>query len=261
MITLTKDKIIYSNEYNPTSEEYVEKEVLTLLPYLDETIELSNDFTLEDFFRYVMKERWGIEKFFSSHLGHFLLQPFIDEINKKPENRRDDIDYLELQWVCELWDFSDYKTFDNYPDFHGWGTFEDPGEDPGSEEMVEGGLAVEFTPLNEMKHLVIKLNEEVAVRKYEKNKPTEIIFKGEHDFSVYEFFGGILKELSFAGTPDDRDKKWDEISSETKDVMDQYKEEHDKGIEADDEGSHFISLEELNRRLGFSKKFEEEKDE
>ena len=251
MITFTKDKIIYSNHYRPEADEYVEEEVLTLLPHLNEAIKLSDDFTLGDFFRYVMKEKMGIEKVFTSHLGHFPLQPFIDEAFKKPENKRNDIDYLELGWVCELWDFSDYSTFDNYPYFHGWGRYEDPGKDSGSGEMVEGGLAVEFTPLNEMKHLVIKLNEEVEIYKYGKNKKTKIIFKGEHGqgFSVYDFIGEILSELSFAGTPSDRDEQWDQITSENESISKRYKEEQEQGIETDSEESHFISAEKLSEEL------------
>ncbi|KKL14036.1 hypothetical protein LCGC14_2519810, partial [marine sediment metagenome] len=136
---------------------------------------------------------------------------------------------------------------ESYPNFHGWGTYEDPGNG----KMIEGGLAIEFTPLNEMKHLVIKLNEEVEVYRYKKNKQTEIIFKGENGngFSVYDFIGEILSELSFAGIPSDRDEQWDKITSETEEISKHYKEEQDQGIEPGSDESRFITAGNLSEEL------------
>jgi len=226
MIELTKDKIIYSNEYNPESDKYIKKEVSRLWPYFNEVVELSDDFTLEDLFYHIEQEKYIFDLVFNSHLGHFSLQKYIDEINKPGVVRDDKISYLELRrygeytsWkdrISKEWGIKSNPEIELFLDFSGVGKQED----------VE--YAIEFMPLNELKHLPLKLNKKfniseirfpcriikflVRVLKYISfsrwggcNSFGHTYVEGDVNFTVYELFSTVLNEISFMGTPEQRD--------------------------------------------------------
>jgi len=231
MIKLTKNKINYSNDFNPECGKYIEKEVKFLLPHLNETVELSDDFTLGDLFSYIEKEKDIFDIVFSSHLGHYSLQSFVDEIKKPLEvnlkillnGPEDEIDYLEIQRCGEYWD----GDIELYIDFHGIN---------GKEDI---GYAIEFTPLNELKHLPLRLNEDFSVT--EDKIPSRIVMylarllrkigilrswhpffhicvKGKTNFTVYELISSVLYEISFVGSPEERNVRWLEFEKDIEEM-------------------------------------------
>lgn len=207
MIELSKNKIVYvTDHYNPDCEKYEKKEVECLHPYLNETVELSDDFTLEDFFRILGRERGVMGMTFSSHLGHYPLQLYIDEIEKPPtdDDDEDEIKYLELRRYGELWDWGDLDLF---IDFSGLGKEHEGGG---------VGYAIEYTPLNELKHLPLRLNTDVEIS--EAKIPSKMLVKGTMVMSVYELISTILCEISFAGSPELRDKQLTEITGAVKEM-------------------------------------------
>ena len=206
MIKLFKNKIIYENDINPTHEDYIKEKVDGVIPYLNNRIEIAKNFTLGDFFKIIEKEVDIYELLFSSHLGHFPLKPFVDDCFKDIQSKNDDmnIEFLECRWGAELADWGDGKEFEIYVDFHGWGSWY-------AEHLKEretGGIAIEFTPLYELKNLSLRLNENF--RLYD-GKTFKTIRKGKRKFTVYDVFGAILDELTFSGLPEQRNKKWKEI--------------------------------------------------
>jgi hypothetical protein len=208
MIILTKDrKIILDNDLNPKHENYERKEIESVIPFLNHTIEIEEGFTLNDFFSIVEKDSELMELVFSSHLGHHSLQPFFDDLKKeKEENSKEEknkIDFLEVYWSTDLFEDNDGKTdFTFFPGFQGWGKYhKEDMED--KDEPLYGGYAIEFTPLHQIKHLTIKLNKKLKVYKNYK----DVIFEAESDFTVYDVFGEILSEVSFCGIPEERDEK------------------------------------------------------
>ena len=216
MINLTRDKIIYSNHFNSECDEYVRKEVEFLYPYLEETVELSNDFIFEDLFKIIEKEVDIFDMIFSSCLGHYPLQLWIDEIKKPGSKKDDEIDYLEIHRWGEYWDWGD---IDLSIGISGIGKKED---DP--------SYGVGFTPLNELKYLPLRLNEDfeisemkipsnsimhiarllkkvgIPVGKWDNPSP-RVYVKGKVEFTVYELISSILNEISFYGDPTERDGK------------------------------------------------------
>ena len=232
MIKLTKDKITYiTDHYNPEYEKYEEKEVDCLYSYLNEMVELSDDFTLEDLFKILEREHVFMETIFTSHLGRYPLQLYIDDI-KKPRPVKDDEDEdelccLELKRFGEHWSWGDIDLFIDFS---------------GLSNKTDWSYAVEFSPLNELKHLPLRLNEDFEISEGKtsswivrylfkwwkgtigrwKNPYSYIHVEGKTKFSVYELISTVLYEISFAGEPVERDAKIAEIVGITKEAMEQY---------------------------------------
>jgi len=236
MIKLTKDSIIYSNDLNPECDKYIEKEVPYLWPYLSERVELSDDFTLGDLFNYIERNIDEFDLIFSSDLGHHSLQLYIDdvkELNLKKDTDTE-IDFLEIQRYGEYWEE--------------WGEIELHIEFHGVNEKEDIGYAIEFTPLNELKDLPLRLNENFSIsrtkipirivvhfvrllkkigiplKKWD-NPYTYAYVRGKTCFTVYELISSVLYEISFSGSPGERDAKLSEIIADIEDAKKKYKEE------------------------------------
>jgi hypothetical protein len=225
MITLTKDKIVYNNHFNPECDEYIKKEVDRLHPYLNEVVKLSEDITFGDFFKIIEREKDVFDAVFSSHLGHCPLQLYLDEI-KKPEVKDDEIDYLEIHRYGEYWDWGDIDMFIGISGISG------------KSDITYG---IGFTPLNELKHLPLRLNEDfeisevkipprsvmylarllkkvgIPVGKWDNPSP-HVYVKGKVEITVYELISAILNEISFYGDPEKRDDKMDELDRMVDDI-------------------------------------------
>jgi len=199
MIKLSPKKIIRINDDKKTKEES------DLIHWLSQEIELSDDFTLEDLFWFVKKEKDIFNTVFYSHLGGYDLQKYINDIEKNisPKKIDREVKYLEIKWIAEYYPQKDINSFDMYISFHG--------------VNKEGsGLAIGLSSLNEMKHLPIKINNTIEI--YELNDKGEtLILKSDKDFTVYDFLMCIFYEISFYGDPTNKKqiiKELDNIKEE-----------------------------------------------
>lgn len=235
MITLTKDKIIHTNEYGPQSDKYVRKEVFSLCEYLEEAVELSDDFTLGDLFHYLEKyDGPFVDIIFGSALGHFPFESFIQDMKKPAEDEGDKLNYLQIQRFGERWEHS--GEIDLSIGFSGIGMVND----------ISHGIG--FTPLYVLKDLPLKLNTEFIINEMRcplklarffikfcnwiyksslgwTNQFNYTYVKGTTCFSVYELISAVLSEISFAGDPGMRDEKIAEIMED----VDEMKQELSNG--------------------------------
>jgi hypothetical protein len=230
----------------------------SLIRYLDDYVELDEDLTLEDIFKFIKREREDFAKLFLCQLGGFDLELYLKEIDRPvQEHSFDDvkIEYLEVYWSSTHEEINGEKYFDTYCGFHGKGLSKDPLD---KDKWIETGIAVEFTPLDELKQYPLKLNEEIKIygsvdisesnklnriertlRQQNKTKKADKVTKRKKElkkiretiivdsykhFTVYEFIGEILSEISFCGTPLNRsvmladiDQKEAEVKSILKD--------------------------------------------
>lgn len=205
MIKLMKKKIIRTNGFEPDEEKYEESEVDSLQPFLNEAVELSDDFTLSDLFYFIEREVAFFNLVFASQLGHFPLKLFIEEYKKPvPEKKDDDeVDYLEVSSCAELQEWGD---IDIYLDFHGMG------------EKDGICYAVEFTPLNELKQYPLCIDKTFKMYDMRKTDSLCLIIEGKRYFTVYEMIGCILDEISFCGAPEQRDEHFKKILSDTEEM-------------------------------------------
>jgi hypothetical protein len=254
MIHLSKDGIRFTNHYNPNCDKYVDKMVDSLIPFLREEVTLSDDYTLEDLFKVLEKNLYEYNIIFNSELGHHPLECYVEDINEPFDPiEDDDIEYLEVQWICtcEDWESQGYKKLKKeiqfYFDFHGWGTWYHDENSPHS-KGTKGGIAIEYTPLKELKYLPLKIKTKTEIRledgTFEKDENgkfvDKILFSGDRYFSVYEFVAAILYEISWGGSPENRDEVFKKITQDCKEAK--------EAIENGDE-SKFMTFDDLKKEL------------
>ena len=212
MIRLTKNNAIHITDHlGLKHEDYKVEVVKKLSSYLNERVELCDGFTLADLFDYIEKEKVEFDVIFNSQLGPFSLQLYIDEIKKPGPVKDDEIDYLEIGRYSEYFE----GDIELYLDFGG------------VNEKTDIGYAIEFTPLNEIKHLPLRLNHNFSisevkiVSKFKRCfvkllgrigiplKRWRTIFdyvyvQGQTTFTLYELISAVLYEISFAENPEMR---------------------------------------------------------
>ena len=243
MIIVKKDSFYYENDYSPDHEDYVCEKVASIVPFLNHGIRIEEDVTLEDLFSLLEPDAEILQIVFSSHLGHHKIQPYFDEIKKRclPENMSD-MDCIELSWIVEQFNYAKFyeKSKKDWKDIHvpteedkitsltvaidvhGYG---DDDENP--ERKVSYGI--EFTPLYKLKHLPIRLDREfVLLGPNELGGEIKPVAEGVMDFEVFGVIGEILSEVSFCGTPEQRDKEWDQITETVEESKKLLEEENDE---------------------------------
>ncbi len=260
MIYIRKKGMFYENNTRPDNEEYIMTKIDSIIPYLDEVIHIDNEIIIEDLFSIIEKDEDLINIVFGSHLGHFPIRPFIDEIHRDciPESQ-EELKFIECSWVAGQFDYIKfYKRFKDekrptgdifgplrkpdgdeineiniYVDVHGWGKYE-PQENEvykeGEKPPTDTSFGIEFTPLYRLKHLPIKLNKNFIIREEKYDNKEHIVVKGEREFTVFEVFGAILSEITFAGLPEDRDEQWKNVN----DNVEEYKKKLEEDNNEDD---------------------------
>ena len=244
----------YENSYNPDCDEYVKKKIATIIPHLREEVTLSEDYTLEDLFKIIEADARLFDIIFSSELGHHPISLYIDDIHKEapPIDQDDNMEFLEVQWCCNCEDYKaqgfgtrDENSIEFYLDFHGWGTWENDANSPYPDGQ-KGGFAIEYTPLAALKHYPLKLKTKTKIYlcngEYEKdedgNMGQKILFEGHRYFSVYDLFASILYEISWGGSPENRDEFFEDVKEDVTDAKER--------LEA---GEEFPSFDELKKEL------------
>ncbi len=228
-IHLSKDGIRYTNDYNPNCDEYVDKVVDSLIPHLRCEIKISDDYTLEDLFKILDEEVSRYDLIFGSELGNHPLSLYIDDINKDAGDiEKDGMEFLEVYWSmgCEEYNGRE-KEVQVSADFHGWGVWANDEHSPYPDE-IEGGFAIEFTPLAQLRHYPLKIRTKTKIYldngKYEKdeegNMTSKILFEGHKFFTVFDFISAILFEISWGGSPNDRDETFKDIEDDVQEVKD-----------------------------------------
>lgn len=175
--------------------EYVEKkkdeQVLSNALQFPIEIEETN---FGQFFAIIAREKDLYEKVFNAALYGHPLEPFIKEC-ELPLHDSKDLDFVEVSWSSQVFE----GELEIWPSFDGWGDW--PATYPGSENDTgpkKGGIAIEFTALNEYKHLPFKLNTEADIYSLD-NKGSDPVLKAKRMFTVYDVIKAILDEITWAG--------------------------------------------------------------
>ena len=193
-VLITKDKIKVRG-YN---EKIVNAKVSDLPLYLRFDIELGDDVTFERIFNIVMENEKMFDIIFASSLGGFAINEYFDEFLLEPNNDDTDILYLEIGHATDVWTYEGKKEISHYIDFHGIGK--------------DTTYSICFTSLNNLKSLPIKINNEIAYHNFSyKLKKYRTQMKGIQPISVFDFFDAILHEISWHGSPKQRDAQRQEL--------------------------------------------------
>jgi len=265
MIYFKKNGIFYENDYKPDYEDYVYKKVDSVIPYLDNIIKFDSNLTLKDFFMLFEGDEDMVEIVFGSQLGHFPIRPYIDEVKKEciPEDR-ENMDYIECSWVAEQFDYrliyekhkndentvysrlgggihepdkDDENEFSLDVDVSGYGPYvldKNDGYKEGDILPTHTSYGIEFTPLQKMAHLPIKLNLSIRIRDINEMGNEKPLVEAIKYFTVFEVVGALLSEMSFRGLPEERDIEWQDILDDVKYIKEKLAKEKEEDEEEDE---------------------------
>jgi len=214
MITLKKNKIWFDTEFRDEKS----KKIDTVIPFLGEKIKIDKDFTLGDFFKIIEKDISIYETVFSHSLGHFSLQPFIDDLKNKTKIKKDEVKVIEISWAADQWKYNKENEINIDTNVCGFRTTKK------IKNKVAYGL--DFSPLNELKNLPLYLNTDFEIFSWgeqgmeNESKP---LVKGTLEFTVYDVFSAILNEISFMGLPQNRDEELKKLEKTVRECKEQIK--------------------------------------
>lgn len=225
-IVVKKDGLYHYRWFGGQNIEKVD----SLLDHLNKDLYFEDDITFEDFFKYVMNEYERASDIFHSHLGGYPLSLWLDEWKKEDpieeENKDQQINYLEVEWVADYMEKNPEFGIDEWICFDGKGLTRDK-DAYGDDEWHETGYSFSFTELNKHKHYPFKINTEWKLYNVDsdpKDEDSWYVFKGKKNMTVYDVVGAILFEISFYGSPEERDKQGvklkEEIDKIEKDIED-----------------------------------------
>ena len=110
----------------------------------------------------------------------------------------DGIQYLEVGWVAEL-----TETLTDYTILHGQGS--------------GGPFALDFSPLNTLGEYKLRLNTDYTVYRWSQETP---ILATSKTFTLLDILRGVFWELSFHGSPQQRDQRRAELEQTVQDLKD-----------------------------------------
>jgi hypothetical protein len=191
ILRLSPDRIV---AYDSDGETEVRPaSVGDLLPYLFHPVEVDPAFKLGDLFRLVDCQDSGL-------LAAILAEDIEPLLEEARTGARPDADgSLEFVQVCNRHD--DGRL---HRDFEGWGTWDEPYAGAWTEQPStprEGGIAVEFAPVTELLDLPLRYNPELVFRGPE----YEVVHRTEIDITFIELVKAVFFELTFLGSPQERD--------------------------------------------------------
>jgi len=198
---------LYRKGYDPETEKTFEESELLgdfLLPYLLEEVELVEttlgefltlfiEDSAKDVYNTLLMGAAGSVPDILDRFAVILAQPVVPDPDVTP------LHYVEVfVYGVDLHAYSDgsHNKAPNRLGFHGWGPWDLPPE----EEPFEGGWAVEFSPINELAHLPLKINPEFVVY----NRSEDVCKFDMAEISLLDVLYAIVWEMTFVGVVESR---------------------------------------------------------
>ncbi len=176
------------------------QEVFSLVPYLTNLCEIGDNFTFGDLFSFIEKDLKLIESIFGGSMGNFPLIDFVNEIKKEPIKDKYPMDALEIYKCVEIHEYKKELDLTDCNHFHGLGKDENG-------EMQQ--WAIEGTALHQLRDIPLKLKKKGSLSDW-RDKSFEI---EEFDtyYSLFDVINSVLYEITFYGSPANRDKQMKEL--------------------------------------------------
>lgn len=210
LLSLTSQGLMREDRFVPTST------VEEMLEVFQNPVRIAEGALYRDFF--ALFRNWTEEDFLLLEQviwNH--AQPFVEEAARIHPDMDSDLEYLEV--YPHGWDAT-HREDDRYFvtfDFHGWGPWGEPYEgcwEQYPDTPREGGIAIEYSPVYSMTHVPLRYNPECTF--YKSFDAQGSVSLG---LTVGDLVYAIFDEISFAGTPGDRNETRNEILGRAEDVM------------------------------------------
>ena len=220
MITITNNNIFRSDFSISDYENYESIEIIDdgdILSFLTELVELGESVTFKRIFEIISANSDLFNIVFYSSLGGYPIEPYLHEIENIPTNKTE-IKFLELYWSCDKYEGELSIT----PCIHGVGAGD-------NNDII--AYAIDFTSLNDLQNLNLRLNDELVISEFKENK-TEgedrliINNMGKMKYTLFDLFNAILSEISFHGGPNDKIEAFKNLEKDVESAQ----QEFDTGI-------------------------------
>lgn len=245
-LIITPQNVLYSS-WDSDSKKNIEEEVpLDELPgYLWNEIQFKGVITLRRIFELV-----EVEPEFWESVIQENIEPLLEEMNTTPNTNKlpeSEIECLQIYWAGECSIMEGKREFSLWGSIHGYGPYtpsENEKEMAGGEGNLpfpEGekiGYAIEFSPVNELADYPVDLLTDLKVQEinYDDPRPhasAKIIDLGTKPFTLLEMLKSVFYELTFAGTPEERNEQWEEIKESCDEALEEIKNGTFEGAEWD----------------------------
>lgn len=184
-------------------------------------VDVSQEFTLRDIINACINSSIPF-KTLSRILRCNYLKDYIKEVNSKPFENERNIDYLEVYWWGSKQTDDGKRDDGNIWSFHGIGKKGDVPEDvlkygklsKKEKEDYRSAMAIEFDPLYYLADLPIKIGKKLHITDYDvkccKDWDSNVDF--QPSITLIELLHAIFWELSFCGSPEQRDSQMKELN-------------------------------------------------
>lgn len=190
---------IQALKWDSDLRQYVEQKIQSALCVLRCACHIDADVTLADIFRAVEQDPELVR--FLEQWSWCDLDAFHTEA-RKPATAASDLSYIEIAKYFEWDEHEAQETVDvsgiGEPDEHG---------------MTHYGI--DFTPVNQLVHLPVRLRPRMEIRKDHKT-----LGEAPCTFTLLDVLGWIYWEISFYGSPEDRDRQGAELQESVREVED-----------------------------------------
>ncbi len=188
-LQLRKGGDLFVIDWDSDREDYSEKIIGPddYVFFTNEYLCLDKNITLRDLFLLMNKHM----EYFSVISAYSFLRELIQEALMEPEELTEDINFLELRRVAVIDNDDECLEEQNNYLFK---NFEFSGVGPNDR------FGLELLPLSSIITLPLFFNEKVEIQQDEKT-----VFTYYEKFTLYDVINGILEELAYAGTEEDRE--------------------------------------------------------
>ena len=199
MLKIEKTKILYFPYENLKGYRNLTKVKDGIFRKMNDTVEIADNVTFGDFFKFLIKEKELVNTIFTASLYGVPFDLFIKDFKKESKFDDQEIHYLEIYWYV---DFEEDGLYIGSR-FHGFGSWNVPDV-----PNQTGPVGIFLTPINELKNYPLRLNEVFEIYSPELKQDNEsLILKTTKRFTLYDIINAIFFELTWYGTPETRDKE------------------------------------------------------
>jgi hypothetical protein len=183
-----------------TDEETVWPEsILDLSRYFFYRLEIDSEFTLRDVFRLIDGD--GVE-FLEAVIGE-RISPLLEEARTPPGSE-------DVARIAFLRVYNAHEDAVLRREFDGWGAWDEPYDgawERHPDSPRAGPISVSLTPVNQLLDVPLRYDPELVFR----NQQGAEEYRARIDINLIEFLKAIFYDLTFYGSPNERDEMREEL--------------------------------------------------
>lgn len=184
-----------ATKWDPEIRQYVDKEIHSIYHELRTHCQIEEGVTLRDIINIVANDEDLC--YLISNYSWCNVKAFQEEVNK-PTPIRSGLLSIQISRSMSLWNYSGTDSIEDGIDIS--------GEGPDKDGKIIDNWAIELTPVNEMADVPVKLDLNMEIWDNREVSPSKKIATVETWYSLLDILSEIFYEISFHGSPDQRNE-------------------------------------------------------